>query len=341
VARDSRAKRTTFASARAALVPNERFSLDGAATGTRASHAMPELPEVETVRRMLAGAVRGRRIARASVSRKRLRTSSLAALPRQLAGRTFATPRRTGKFLLLDLDGGVTLLSHLGMSGRWLYWPAGTAPDATLEHVHLKLAFKDGATLWFQDVRRFGMLRVVPTDRLERDTSLKLLGPDPLAVPRDGVALRAAARGARTSIKTWLLDQRRIAGLGNIYASEVLFRARIDPRRRAGALAPGEWTPVAVEIPAVLEESIARMGTTFSSYRTIWNEPGQYGEELLVYDRAGEPCRHCGTPVRRIVQGGRSTFFCPSCQRREQPSARVRARSTRVQRTPKRRLSNR
>ncbi len=280
---------------------------------------MPELPEVETVRRMLAGAIQGRRVARATVSRRRLRTASLAALPRALAGRTFAAPRRTGKFLLLDLDGGRTLLSHLGMSGRWLFWPPGRAPDRALEHVHLRIGFADGASLWYQDVRRFGMLRVLATARLPEDASLRLLGPDPLAEPRDGGALRAAARGARTSIKVWLLDQRRIAGLGNIYASEVLFRARVDPRRRAGALTATEWGRVAAEIPAVLQESIARMGTTFSSYRTIWNEPGRYGDELLVYDRAGEPCRACGGEVRRIVQGGRATYFCPGCQRRGRP----------------------
>jgi len=271
---------------------------------------------------MLEGTIPGRRIARAEVSRKRLRTASLASLPRRLGGRTFGRPRRTGKFLLLDLDHDLTLLSHLGMSGKWLFRPPGRAPEGRLEHVHLKLRFDDGAALWYQDVRRFGILRVVPTARLARDASLRLLGPDPLAVPRDGAAMRAAARGARTSIKAWLLDQRRIAGIGNIYASEVLFRARIDPRRRAGALDPAEWARVAGEIPAVLEESIARMGTTFAAYRTIWNEPGQYGEELLVYDRAGEPCRKCGTALRRIVQNGRSTFFCPSCQRR--PPARGR-----------------
>src|SRR5262249_56619965 len=125
--------------------------------------------------------------------------------------------------------------------------------------------------------------------------------------------------------------ERGIAGLGNIYASEVLFRARVDPRRRAGILDPVEWSRIAAEIPAVLESSIARMGTTFSSYRTIWNEPGQYGDELLVYDRADEPCRNCGTPLKRIVQGGRSTFFCPSCQRREVPSRpRPRARRRRL-----------
>ena len=277
---------------------------------------MPELPEVETVRRMLASAIPGRRIATAEVSSKRLRTASLATLPRQLVGRTFAAPRRTGKFLLLDLDAELTLLSHLGMSGRWLWWPMGRTPDATLDHVHLRLRLEDGGTLWYQDIRRFGMLRVVPTARLHEDASLRLLGPDPLAERRDGEQLREAAAGSRTSIKVWLLDQRRIAGVGNIYASEVLFRTGVHPARRAGRLTPAEWGRLAVEVPRVLEESIARMGTTFSTYRTIWNEPGQYGDELWVYDREGEPCRTCGNPVRRIVQAARATFLCETCQPR-------------------------
>jgi formamidopyrimidine-DNA glycosylase len=289
---------------------------------------MPELPEVETVRRMLAASVPGRRIAHARVSRHRLRTASLAALPRQLAGATFGAPRRTGKFLLLDLDRGRTLLSHLGMSGRWLFWDAGARPDESLEHVHLKLALEGGAALWYQDIRRFGMLRVVPTERLARDPSLRPLGPDPLVQPPSGDSLRALARGARTSVKSFLLDQRRIAGLGNIYVSEILFLAGVDPRRRAGALALAEWTRVAGEVVPVLEASIARMGTTFSTYRTIWNEPGEYGAQLLVYDRAGEPCRRCGGPVKRIVQAGRATFFCPDCQRRPAAKSPRTARKT-------------
>lgn len=276
---------------------------------------MPELPEVETVRRMLAATTPGRRIAHAAVSRLRLRSAPLASLPAKLEGRVFATPRRTGKFLFLDFEGPDTLLSHLGMSGRWLFGPAGTPPDASLPHVHLRLAFADGAWLWYQDVRRFGMLRVVAKERLARDPSVRLLGPDPLVEPPTGESLRALARGARVSVKNFLLDQRRIAGLGNIYVSEILFRAWIDPRRRAGTLTGPEWTRIAAEIGPVLEHAIARMGTTFSTYRTIWNEPGQYGEQLLVYDRAGEPCRRCGTPIRRIVQGGRATFFCPECPR--------------------------
>jgi formamidopyrimidine-DNA glycosylase len=283
---------------------------------------MPELPEVETVRRMLADAVPGRTVARAEVSGHRLRTASLVDLPRALAGRTFAAPRRTGKFLLLDLDAGWTLLSHLGMSGRWLFHAADRTPDDTLAHVHLRITFRDRTTLWYQDVRRFGMLRVLPTARLHEDPSLRLLGPDPLAERRDGEALRAAAHGARTSIKSWLLDQRRIAGVGNIYASEVLHRTGIHPQRLAGRLSPEEWARLAIEIPLVLEESIARMGTTFSTFRNVWGEPGQYGDELLVYDREGEPCTRCGHPVRRIVQTGRATFLCERCQPRR-PGAGV------------------
>ncbi len=275
---------------------------------------MPELPEVETVRRMLASVIPGRTIARASASRHRLRGRALGGVARALGGRTFLVPRRTGKFLLLDLDGGTTLLSHLGMSGRWLFWKRARDADDALDHVHLKLEFEDGAVLWFQDIRRFGVARLVPTERLDRDPSLRLLGPDPIAEPPSGESLRALARGARVSVKNFLLDQKRIAGVGNIYASEVLFRARVDPRRRAGALALEEWSAIARETIATLGEAIERMGTTFSLYRTLWNEPGGYGEQLRVYDRAGEACRVCRTPVLRIVQGQRSTFYCPRCQ---------------------------
>ena len=284
---------------------------------------MPELPEVETVRRMLAAHIPGRTIARAEVSRHRLRTQSLAALPKQLAGRTFEPPRRTGKFLYLDLDGGVTLLSHLGMSGRWLFWPTGSAADESMLHVHLRLEFKGGGMLWYQDPRRFGMLRLLSKEALARDASVKRLGPDPLVERPSGESLHALARGAKVAIKNFLLDQRRIAGLGNIYVSEILFRTRIDPRRRAGTLTLAQWTRIAADIPLVLEAAIARMGTTFSSYRTIWNEPGQYGEQLLVYDRANQPCRNCGTSIRRIVQGGRATFLCPNCQKRTAARAPV------------------
>ncbi|MFN8586305.1 MAG: bifunctional DNA-formamidopyrimidine glycosylase/DNA-(apurinic or apyrimidinic site) lyase [Candidatus Eisenbacteria bacterium] len=277
---------------------------------------MPELPEVETVRRMLAAHVPGLRIEAAAASRHRLRGDALAPLVRQLPGRVFGAPRRTGKFLFLDLDDGRTLLSHLGMSGRWLFaHPGETTLDPALQHVHLKLDFASGARLWYQDIRRFGMLRLVPLERLAQDPSVRLLGPDPLAEPPSAESLREAARGSKVAVKVFLLDQRKLAGIGNIYASEILFRAQVDPRRRAGALALADWARIAPEIVAVLSDAVARMGTTFSTYRTIWNEPGQYGDQLLVYDRGGAPCRRCGAPVKRFVQGGRATFWCPGCQR--------------------------
>jgi formamidopyrimidine-DNA glycosylase len=273
---------------------------------------MPELPEVETVRRMLDESVRGRTIRSATLSGHRLRERIPTALPRLLRGRTIERVERTAKYLLIGLDRDLTLLSHLGMSGRWLVLRPGERP--ALPHVHARIRFTDGTGLWFQDVRRFGLLRLVPTADLGRDSALARLGPDPVAAPPTGEGLRTMARGSRVAVKTLLMDQRRIAGLGNIYASEVLHRAGLDPRRLASRLGLREWEAVATEIRAVLAEAIAGMGTTFSTYRTVWGEPGQYGESLRVYDRANEPCRRCGTPIRRIVQGQRSTFYCPRCQ---------------------------
>lgn len=279
---------------------------------------MPELPEVETLRRMLEATVLGRVIRAVRLSGAPLRSPVSPTLRRRLRGRTVTALARHGKYLLMNLDAGVTLLSHLGMSGRWLFvsGPLSGRPAPDLEHVHARLAFEDGTELWFQDPRRFGLLRLVATTRLERDPSLGILGPDPVTAPPSGAALHALARGARLSVKGFLMDQRRLAGIGNIYASEILHRAGVDPRRRAGALAAPEWDAVARETARVLGAAIERMGTTFSTYRTLWNEPGSFGERLAVYDRADRPCRRCGTPIRRIVQGQRSTFFCPTCQPR-------------------------
>lgn len=275
---------------------------------------MPELPEVETVRRMLESSVLGRTVRSARISGLKLRESVPADLPRRMRGRTIESLGRHGKYLLIGLDRGLTLLSHLGMSGRWLFFPQ--APDRSLTHVHARFALEDGGDLWFQDPRRFGMLRLVETRALAHDPSLRPLGPDPLATPPTGESLHAIARGSRVAVKIFLLDQRRIAGIGNIYASEILFRAALDPRRQAGRLSRAEWVRVASETRLVLEEAIRGMGTTFSAYRTLRGERGGYGDRLLVYDRSGEPCLRCGAPIRRIVQGQRSTFFCRSCQAR-------------------------
>jgi formamidopyrimidine-DNA glycosylase len=284
---------------------------------------VPELPEVETVRRMLDAAVVGRTIRAVALSGAPLRAPVTTALARRLRGRTFTGTGRHGKYLWLHLDGDLSLLSHLGMSGRWLFFAA--PPAARPPHVHARLTLQDGAEVWFQDPRRFGLLRLVPTARLGRDPALAELGPDPMAAALSGADLGSRARGLRASVKSFLLDQRRVAGLGNIYASEILFRAQVGPRRRAGALRAADWERIAAAVPAVLGEAIERMGTTFSMYRTLSGEPGQFAERLAVYDRAGEPCRRCGTAIRRIVQGQRSTFFCPACQRGGRPSPQRRS----------------
>lgn len=284
---------------------------------------MPELPEVETVRRNLEATIVGRRIASVELSGKKLRDSISRTLPRRLRTRRIDSVKRHGKFLLIHLDQDLTLISHLGMSGRWLFFDE--RPGLPMLHVHVRIAFDDGTWLWFQDPRRFGLLRMTPTSRLSRDPALVGLGPDPIADPLRGAWLRERARGAKIAVKSFLLDQKRIAGIGNIYASEILHRAGVSPRRQAGVLTEREWDAVAAETSRVLREAIDRMGTTFSMYRTLWNEPGTYGDQLLVYDRAGEPCRRCGGKIRRIVQGQRSTFYCPHCQRlrRSRPSLSI------------------
>lgn len=262
---------------------------------------------------MLAKRVVGRVIQGARLSGLKLRAPISRALPARLRGRRFRAARRMGKYLLIDLDHDLTLLSHLGMSGSWRLHTTDAPPA---RHVHVRLALRGGGELRFEDPRRFGLVRLVRTGGLARDRALRALGPDPIAEPPSGESLRNRARGARVSIKNFLLDQRRIAGLGNIYASEILHRAGVDPRLAAGRLREPEWQAVAAAIPKVLEEAIRRSGTTFSMFRTVSGQPGRYGERLRVYERAGEPCRTCGTLIRRIVQGQRSTYFCPSCQAR-------------------------
>lgn len=281
---------------------------------------MPELPEVETVRRMLDQHVRGRRIARAATSAKPLRFPMTRGWKRRVAGRSITALRRHGKYLLIDLDGGLTLLSHLGMSGRWLFHPEPAL--RRLPHVHVKLIFEDGAQLWFQDARRFGMLELHPTDRVGEAPLLAVLGPDPFPEPPAPDAFATLARGRVASVKVFLMDQRHVAGIGNIYASEILFRAGVHPARAAGRVRPDEWRAIRDEMKAVLAEAVTNFGTTFSLYRTVWNEPGRYAERLFVYDRAGEACRRCGAEIRHMVQGQRSTYWCPACQPRRKGARR-------------------
>jgi formamidopyrimidine-DNA glycosylase len=294
---------------------------------------MPELPEVETVRRLLESTVVGRRVAAVSTSGAKLREPVSRTLGRRLRGRAISGVRRVGKYLLLDFEGDLTLLAHLGMTGCFLFH--GVPPRERGEHVHARLRFEDGAELWFQDARRFGLLLLYPAARLAGSPQLAVVGPDPLADPPTRDGLYRLTRSSTVAAKSFLMDQRRVAGLGNIYASEVLHRARVHPAARACDLDAEDCAAIACEIRVVLDEAIRHCGTTISDFATPWGEAGDYGSYLKVYDRAGEPCPTCGTPIERMVQGQRSTFFCPTCQPRRRKGSR-RSRRPKGNRRPRR-----
>ncbi|GAB4294334.1 MAG: bifunctional DNA-formamidopyrimidine glycosylase/DNA-(apurinic or apyrimidinic site) lyase [Roseovarius sp.] len=283
---------------------------------------MPELPEVETVRRGLEPVMSGRRIARAEVNRPDLRWPLPAGLAARLRGRRVLALRRRSKYLLVDLDGDETLLVHLGMSGRILvsgdrlgrFAHEHPAPG---RHDHVVLHLEDGARVTFNDPRRFGAMDLFPAARAAEHPLLARLGPEPLDNRFGPELLRQALAGRRAPVKSALMDQRIVAGLGNIYACEALHRAAISPLRRAGAIAPARIGRLAEAIRAVLEEAIAAGGSTLRDYRRADGELGYFQHSFDVYGRVGEACRTpgCGGTIRRAVQSGRATFYCPRCQR--------------------------
>ncbi len=280
---------------------------------------MPELPEVETVRRHLERHVVGRTVATVWTSGKSLRRPVPRALVRGAAGRTIAGVRRHGKFLILDLDGGARIVGHLGMTGAFLLRSAEAAAatatrSARPAHVHVVFTFEDGAQLWYEDARRFGLLDWVAAGATDDGLGPTGAGLDPMVERLDATRMKALFARCRGPVKTLLLDQKRIAGIGNIYASEALFRAGIGPRRGMHTLDAAERTRLADEIHAVLDRAVEHRGTTFSDFRDLDERPGSYGSELTVYDREGKACVRCGATVKRIVQGGRSTFYCGKCQ---------------------------
>ena len=269
---------------------------------------MPELPEVEVTRRGIAPRITGRRISSVSVREARLRWPVPAAV-RRLAGRTVRSVERRAKYLLLDCGGGHLIL-HLGMSGSLRVLPSGTAPE---KHDHVDLVLGD-RMLRLRDPRRFGAVLWTTADPGAHPL-LRGLGLEPLSRALDGPRLHALTRGRRTAIKLFLMDSRRVVGVGNIYASESLFRARIDPRKPAARLSLEQCAALSGAIKRTLRAAIRAGG---SSLRDFVGSDGVYGCFQLrsrVYDRAGLACRDCGAPVRRIVQGQRSTYFCASCQR--------------------------
>ncbi len=275
---------------------------------------MPELPEVETIRRHLAPALEGRTILRARILKDdiALDLPSGRALARRLAGRRIDSVGRRGKYLLLELDDGRVLQVQLRMSGRF----AIGAPRPHPEHfTHLAARFEldDGQVLFYDDVRRLGGFRLLSAKRW-RELETRL-GPEPLSDSFTAAVLGGRLAGRRAPIKNALLDQSRIAGIGNIYASEALYRARIDPRRPSRSLRTAEIRRLHRAIRRVLRESIERAGTTLRDYRTANGGSGEFQSALRAYGREGEPCPRCGATIRRLVQAGRSTFLCPACQR--------------------------
>ena len=283
---------------------------------------VPELPEVETVRRGLLPVMEGYVIAHAEVRRPDLRWPFPPRMAERLTGQRVDRLRRRSKYILADLGSGETLILHLGMSGRILI--SGDAPGrfvhvqpAPDKHDHVVLHMDGGAQVTFNDPRRFGAMDLVTTASADSHPLLASLGPEPLGNAFHEDHLIAALRGRMTPIKSALLDQRLVAGLGNIYVCEALFRAGISPRRKAGRIARQRIAALVPAIRTVLDEAIAAGGSSLRDFRHTDGGLGYFQHRFDVYGREGAPCRTpgCGRSIRRIVQAGRSSFFCPDCQR--------------------------
>ncbi len=278
---------------------------------------MPELPEVETVRRGLEQHLVGRRITRVDVGRERVvRRTSREALIHDLTNTVVERADRRGKYLLMPLDSGDHLMIHLRMSGQVLLAEAGAVRPP---HTHVVLSLDDGREAWFVDPRTFGEVVVFAPDRVEIEVpGLARLGPDPIADDFDRAALRSIVRSTRRALKPLLLDQHAIAGIGNIYADEILHDARLDPARAANELSPRAEARLHTSILEVLTEAIRAGGSTLADaqYVDLMGSGGSYQDEHRVYGREGQRCITCGRGwVRRTTSGGRSTHFCPVCQR--------------------------
>jgi formamidopyrimidine-DNA glycosylase len=272
---------------------------------------MPELPEVETTVRGLERVMKGRRLRHIEQRRENLRRPFPPDLGQRLTGAKVISLGRRAKYGLIDTDRGDTMVFHLGMSGHWRVDPSDIG-----KHDHLLIVTDEGRRLSLRDPRRFGSVDLVRTEDLPEWPAFKALGPEPLGGAIDGAWLKRKFKGRTAAVKLLLLDQRVVAGIGNIYACEALFRARIDPRKPAGKVSKAKLDALAEAIPAVLEDAIRAGGSTLKDFAAPDGELGYFSKQFDVYDREGEACRgDCQGHVRRIVQGGRSTFFCPSCQR--------------------------
>jgi formamidopyrimidine-DNA glycosylase len=296
---------------------------------------MPELPEVETVRRGLAPVLAGQRFLKVEQRRQDLRFPLPPGFAERLTGRRVKRLDRRAKYILLHLDGDEVLAVHLGMTGRFLVQPAARGTHAlelgefaheqrhSDKHDHLVFTMSGGSVVTYNDVRRFGYMTLIAEKDLERDAFFQGLGIEPLSDALDGAFLARRAAGKKTDLKAFLMDQRIVAGLGNIYVCEALFRAGLNPLLGAARLATasGKPTPaaqrLAAAIKAVLLDAIRAGGSTLRDYKQADGKIGRFQNEFAVYGRGGQPCtkRRCRGTVRRKTQAGRSTFYCPACQR--------------------------
>ena len=270
---------------------------------------MPELPEVETTRRGLAPHVEGRYVTGVVLRRPRLRWDIPPEVPELLPGQRIAAVRRRAKYLLMDTTAGSVVL-HLGMSGSLRVLPAATPVEL---HDHVDFALDSGRVLRFNDPRRFGCVLWQPPG--ETHPLLEGLGPEPLSDAFDGDYLFALSRGRRAPVKSFLMDQRVVVGVGNIYAAEALFAAGISPLRAAGRVSRQRYADLATQVKAILEYAISRGGTTLRDFISPDGAPGYFELELLAYGRGGEPCPRCGRPLKQASIGQRATVWCGHCQR--------------------------
>jgi formamidopyrimidine-DNA glycosylase len=294
---------------------------------------MPELPEVETVRRGLQPVMEGARFTKVEAHRGDLRWPLSRDFVARLEGKKVEGLGRRAKYLLVDLSSGEVLLMHLGMSGSFRVAQAGRG-DRTpggyyhdrserAAHDHVVFHMSSGARISFNDPRRFGMMKLVPRAELDQEPLLRALGPEPLGNAFDAAMLARACKGKKTSLKAALSDQKIVAGLGNIYVCEALHRARLSPKRRASTIAtksgaPTERAQTLVDaIKAVLKDAISAGGSSLRDHRRTDGELGDFQHNFRVYDREGKPCPTpgCRGTIKRMVQTGRSTFFCPVCQK--------------------------
>jgi len=292
---------------------------------------MPELPEVETVRRGLAPVMLGARIDKVDLHRADIRFPFPSSFAARLTGQRIVDLKRRAKYLLFELDGGETLIAHLGMSGSFRMEKTVASTPGKFHHErskdpkhdHVVLVLDNGWVITYNDPRRFGFMDLGPTETLEQHPRVRGLGAEPLAPEFDAARLAQLLASSRAPLKSALLDQKRIAGLGNIYVCEALFRARLAPTRSASIFADARGAPtkaakaVSDAIRAVLEEAVEAGGSTLRDHRQANGELGYFQHVFKVYDREGLPCLRprCRGIIKRIAQGGRSTFYCPVCQR--------------------------